>query len=733
MPAPNLYPPAPEGVPENFTRPSPAYQLRTVAVLASLVAFLVLYLVLVAAAGCAAWWLVQARPATLPHGTNSVVIVIVAYVGGLAAIAMLLAFLVKGLFKRHASDRAGHVAVTRAEQPELFRFIDRVCEETGAPRPAGVYISPDVNAAVFYDTSLLNLIVPPRKNLLIGAGLVNAVNLREFKAVLAHEFGHFSQKSLALGTYVYVANRVLHDIVHGRDSWDDVLAKWCRLDLRLSFPAWGLRGVLWTIRRGLAQVFKGINLLNFSLSRQMEFNADDVAVSVAGSHAIVSALCRLEFADHCHGFAAGELATAADHGLYSRDIFHHQHCAVAHLRAVSGRPDMGVPPAAPARVFAAGESSSVPQMWRSHPANSDRETNARRHWLAAADDDRSPWLLFADREALCARLSAAFYTTRGKPVTAADLDDPGPVQAFIDAERAETRQDPKYHGLFDGRALRLDPAAVAAPDDPQAPAREALVGYFGAFPPPGLAAVMAAHTRRMEEARLLEALKSGNLTLTGKTFAFRDRDATIKEVPGLLADVNAELQRDSARFAAWDAAMYAHHYQAAYRLDPARAADLKRRYQLQLTVQSWLFELRARREAALEALQPASGDGITREQFVSIRQTLQALAGRLAEVYAAAADLPCPAMSNVAEGTPLSDLIRPADFQPPTFGDDTIPSGAVSAVITASGYTLEKLPRMFFKGMGNILSRQEAIAADFIAAEAPAAPAVADPATAAGR
>src|SRR5262249_46669242 len=157
------------------------------------------------------------------------------------------------------------------------------CEETSAPKPAGVYISPDVNAAVFYNTSLVNLIVPPRKYLLIGAGLVNAVNLREFKAVLAHEFGHFSQRSLALGTYVYVANRVLGDIVYGRDKWDDFLQRWCGLDLRISFPAWGLRGVVWVLRRGLEFVFKGINLINLSLSRQMEFNADDVAVSVAGS------------------------------------------------------------------------------------------------------------------------------------------------------------------------------------------------------------------------------------------------------------------------------------------------------------------------------------------------------------------------------------------------------------------------------------------------------------------
>lgn len=328
-PATDLYPPAPRGVPGDFTRSSPAYQRRTLAVLAGLFMFLLLYLVLIAATGYAGWRLAYALP-RLSHSDSGAFVFIAS---GLVAVFMLLLFLVKGLFKSQKTDRSHYVAVTRAEQPELFRFIDRVCEETRAPRPAGVYVSPDVNAAVFYNTSLFNLIVPPRKYLLIGAGLVNAVNLREFKAVLAHEFGHFSQKSLALGTYVYVANRVLRDIVYGRDSWDDVLRYWCRVDLRLSFPAWALRAVVWVIRRALEQVFKGINLLNLALSRQMEFNADDVAVSVAGSDAIVGALCRIEFADRCHALTARELSAAADLGLHSRDIFHHQRRAAAHLRA----------------------------------------------------------------------------------------------------------------------------------------------------------------------------------------------------------------------------------------------------------------------------------------------------------------------------------------------------------------------------------------------------------------
>ena len=46
-------------------------------------------------------------------------------------------------------------------------------------------MSARVNAAVFYDLSILNFIFPSRKNLEIGLALVNVLTLSELKAVLA--------------------------------------------------------------------------------------------------------------------------------------------------------------------------------------------------------------------------------------------------------------------------------------------------------------------------------------------------------------------------------------------------------------------------------------------------------------------------------------------------------------------------------------------------------------------
>jgi Zn-dependent protease with chaperone function len=708
-----LYPPVPAEVPPRFTSPSTAYRVRTLAVLAGLFAFLLLYLALVAAACYAAHWLVL-HPPTIPSGRGAI-LVLVAYVGSIAALGMLLLFLAKGLFKAQRTDRQTYIPVTRQQQPELFAFIDKVCEETSAPKPAGVYVSPDVNAAVFYDTSLVNLVVPPRKYLLIGAGLVNAVGLREFKAVLAHEFGHFSQKSLAVGRYVYMANRILGDVVYGQDSWDDLLRQWCSVDIRFSFPAWGLRGVVWVLRKGLGGVFRGINLMHLSLGRQMEFNADDVAVSVAGSDAIVHTLCRVEYADRCFAVTARELSVAADHGLRTRNLFHHLALVADYLRVRNNDPTLGVPPQPPARVFDPGAAGDgPPAMWASHPPNHEREANAKRVPLPAPPDDRSAWLLFRDADAVRAALSEVFYAhILGKPGKG-EPTDPAEVQAFIDAERAETTYDPKYHGLFDNRPLR-----VGDPAEPTAElADDRLAAFFAAYPPPDLAARMAAYDRRQGEEHILSGLKSGQLSLKGTTFSFRDQEVRMRNVPSLLEMVEQELAADREQFAAWDREMYAAHYWAAHRLDPARAADLRRRYEFQLRVQHWIGELAGWQGHVEATVGNASGRELGADDFAALLATLQEAVRILENCHAEAERLPCPALSNVADGTRLNELVVDPGWRPPVFREGSIDGEQIGALLSGYRVTLDKLRRVFFKGMGNILNSQERIAADFRAVAA---------------
>ena len=54
----------------------------------------------------------------------------------------------------------------------------------------------------------------------------HTVTEAELKAILAHEFGHFSQKEMKIGSYVYNVNQVIHNLLFENDSFDDTVERW---------------------------------------------------------------------------------------------------------------------------------------------------------------------------------------------------------------------------------------------------------------------------------------------------------------------------------------------------------------------------------------------------------------------------------------------------------------------------------------------------------------------------
>src|SRR5207244_1649845 len=88
--------------------------------------------------------------------------------------------------------------------------------------------------------------------------------------------------------------------------------------------AWAFTGILGGVRKTLQGLFRVINFANSALSRQMEYNADLVAVSVTGSDALIHGLARLDFASESLGQAWSDLTGAADRRLFTRDLFYHQ-------------------------------------------------------------------------------------------------------------------------------------------------------------------------------------------------------------------------------------------------------------------------------------------------------------------------------------------------------------------------------------------------------------------------
>ncbi|KQM74734.1 hypothetical protein ASE74_01735 [Pedobacter sp. Leaf216] len=219
--------------------------------------------------------------------------------GGLVCFGVLiLVFLVKFIFKVNKVDRSHLTRITKAEHPDLFKMIDEIVEEVGTDLPKKVYLSSEVNASVFYDSSFWSMFFPVKKNLHIGLGLMNTISINELKAILAHEFGHFSQKSMRTGSYVYNVNQVIYNTLYDNDGYGNFTQKLAGISNYLAIFVVLANKIIAGIQFILKKNYDSVNLNHLALSREMEFHADAVAASVAGSDALITALHRLQLADY---------------------------------------------------------------------------------------------------------------------------------------------------------------------------------------------------------------------------------------------------------------------------------------------------------------------------------------------------------------------------------------------------------------------------------------------------
>lgn len=218
---------------------------------------------------------------------------------GLASLGILvLIFLLKFIFKSHKTDLSHLTEIKRSDEPKLFALIDEIVNEVETNFPKKVYLSTDVNAAVFYDSSFWSMFFPVKKNLQIGLGLVNTVTQSELKAILSHEFGHFSQKTMKVGSYVYNVNQVIFNLLLDNKSYDNMISKWANasgyFSIFVIIAIQIIEGVKWILR----QIYAVVNKSYMALSREMEFHADEIAAHVTGYEPLKNALLRSSLADH---------------------------------------------------------------------------------------------------------------------------------------------------------------------------------------------------------------------------------------------------------------------------------------------------------------------------------------------------------------------------------------------------------------------------------------------------
>ncbi|WP_298121966.1 M48 family metallopeptidase [Flavobacterium sp.] len=333
---------------------------------------------------------------------------------GLASLGFfILAFLFKFIFKKHKTDLSHLTEITEKTEPKLFHFINEIVKEVETDFPKKIYLSSDVNASVFYDSSFWSMFFPIKKNLQIGLGLVNTCTEQEFKAIMAHEFGHFSQKSMKVGSYVYNVNQVIFNMLYDNESFDKMIQQWANISGYFSIfviiAVKIIEGIQWILKK----MYEFININYLALSREMEFHADEVAANVAGYIPLKESLLRMDLANHSFNSVLGFYENKLIENIRSSNLYKEQSYVLKFLADKSSLPIKNdLPVVSPLDLSKFNKSKLViKDQWASHPSTEERIVNLERLNITKnSTKEQLANLLFSDIEKLQENLTKKLFS-----------------------------------------------------------------------------------------------------------------------------------------------------------------------------------------------------------------------------------------------------------------------------------------------------------------------------------
>ena len=159
--------------------------------------------------------------------------------------------------------------VTAREAPELFAMIEELRRALRAPRFHHVLVTDEFNAGVV-QAPRLGFFGWSRNYLIIGLPLAKALSAEQFKAVLAHEFGHLARGHSRLSNWIY-SQRL----------------RWSRLMAVLEETESAGRFLFRRFLRWYAPYF---NAYSYPLARANEFEADATSARLVSTRAGAEAL-----------------------------------------------------------------------------------------------------------------------------------------------------------------------------------------------------------------------------------------------------------------------------------------------------------------------------------------------------------------------------------------------------------------------------------------------------------
>jgi len=196
-------------------------------------------------------------------------------VGGVVVAGTLLWSLVP---RRHKFEAPGPL-LQRSAHPKLFGMVDEVAAALNEPLPQEVYLIADPNAFVANRGGFLSF--GSKRILAIGLPLLWTLNVSEFRAVLAHEFGHYYGGDTKMASWVFRAQKAMVSVFQN-----------------LGAVGWIARVGIVRLLYYLVATFVGwyftafLKVVKF-ISRKQEFRSDELACIVAGTQPMMSGLRKI--------------------------------------------------------------------------------------------------------------------------------------------------------------------------------------------------------------------------------------------------------------------------------------------------------------------------------------------------------------------------------------------------------------------------------------------------------
>lgn len=466
---------------------------------------------------------------------------------------MVFVFLIKFLFDKSREDVSDSIEITANDQPKLVAFIHDVAKEVGTRKPKKIYITHDVNACVFYNSSFWSMFLPVRKNLKIGLGLVNALNISEFKAVIAHEFGHFSQRSMKLGSFVYNVNHIIYNMLYRNTGYAESLKTFA--DIHVIFFVCAkittaiVRGIQWVLQ----QMYKIVNLSYLGLSRQMEFHADLVAARSSGSNNIVSSLKRIDFAASCYQSTLSLYDRLWKENKRATDLYHDHSCVMKHLAKTSHyRLEGGLPVINEWTEDGEGRIN-VNNQWASHPTTLERKEFLDKFDLEGPVDSTTAWSLFQNEEILKQQLTQQVYIHQEEFVNKIPIDNAA-FEEYYTSEMTKNELPEVFEGYYNDRMV--DMFDTASFND--SPLIELSFGELFTnnvkILPKQIDAVSA-------DIELLKKIQEGTTGI--KTFDLHGRKYKVADAAAVIAELEEELKEKQERLKTSDRQIAQYFYQFA--------------------------------------------------------------------------------------------------------------------------------------------------------------------------